>query len=313
MMTPNQKLLRNLDWNLLYTFLIIVEESSITGAARRLSLSQPSVSNALKRLENELNLRLIERKKGQFSLTNQGLLVYEYASSVGDILNHMADHFVGQEEQLYGEVDIQIASHLHCPALDQTLTDFHKQYPNVLLSINTQPSAQIITNVALGHTRIGLSNKSINQTGLWCELIGHERLAFFCGPSHPLYQQKDIPLSTLKGLDYVSFESDQPGEGLSGVAQFRAEHQCWGKLVAISSNEEEVRRLIIAGVGFGALTMEGSRAYIEQHQLWQLPPYSELLMSKVYLVTQDNQPLPIAEQLFVAMLRKTVSAMSATN
>jgi DNA-binding transcriptional LysR family regulator len=126
-----------------------------------------------------------------------------------------------------------------------------------------------------------------------------------------LYQQKDTPLSALKGLDYVSFESDQPGEGLSCVAQFRAEHQCWGKLVAISSNEEEVRRLIIAGVGFGALTMEGSRAYIEQHQLWQLPPYSESLMSKVYLVTQENQPLPIAEQLFVAMLRKTASAMSA--
>jgi DNA-binding transcriptional LysR family regulator len=166
-----------------------------------------------------------------------------------------------------------------------------------------------ITNVSLGGIHIGLSNKSINQTGLSCELIGHERLAFFCGPNHPLYQQKDIPLSALKGLDYVSFESDQPGEGLSCVAQFRAEHQCWGKLVAVSSNEEEVQRLIIADVGFGALTMEGSRAYVDQQQLWQLPPYVQLLMSQVYLVTQDNQPLPIAEQLFVAMLRKKVSAL----
>jgi len=311
MQTPNQRLLRNLDWNLLYTFLIIVEESSITGAARRLNLSQPSVSNALKRLELELNLRLIERRKGVFNLTNQGLLVYEYSSSVGDILSHMADHFVGQEKQLHGEVDIQIASHLHCPALDLTLTDFHRQYPNVLLSINTQPSAKIITDVALGNIRIGLSNKSINQTGLSCELIGHERLAFFCGPSHSLYQQKNIPISALKGLDYVSFESDQPGEGLGCIAQFRAEHQCWGKLVAISSNEEEVRRLVIAGVGFGALTIEGSRAYVDQKKLWQLPPYDELLMSKVYLVTQDNQPLPDAEQLFVTMLQKKVSELSS--
>ena len=80
MLSPRERLLRNLDWNLLYTFLVIVEESSITGAARRLSLSQPSVSNALKRLEEHLGMRLIQRRKGMFALTEQGLRVYEYVS-----------------------------------------------------------------------------------------------------------------------------------------------------------------------------------------------------------------------------------------
>ena len=39
MLSPRERLLRNLDWNLLYTFLVIVEESSITGAARKLALA----------------------------------------------------------------------------------------------------------------------------------------------------------------------------------------------------------------------------------------------------------------------------------
>ncbi|MFZ6043484.1 helix-turn-helix domain-containing protein, partial [Vibrio natriegens] len=72
MLTSHERLLRNLDWNLLYTFLTIVDESSITGAARKLSLSQPSVSNALKRLECHLGVKLITRRKGVFTLTSQG-------------------------------------------------------------------------------------------------------------------------------------------------------------------------------------------------------------------------------------------------
>ncbi|MCE7630339.1 LysR family transcriptional regulator, partial [Vibrio fluvialis] len=61
----------------------IVNEGGISAAARKLSLSQPSVSNALKRLEEHVDKRLILRKKGVFALTLHGMRVYEYASSVG--------------------------------------------------------------------------------------------------------------------------------------------------------------------------------------------------------------------------------------
>ena len=57
----NDLIRRQFDWNLLHTFTVIVEERSITGAANRLFLRQPSVSNALKRLEDQIGARLIDR------------------------------------------------------------------------------------------------------------------------------------------------------------------------------------------------------------------------------------------------------------
>ena len=57
----SDRLVRELDWNLLRTFIAIVQEGGITAAADRLLLKQPSVSNALKRLETSLGKRLIER------------------------------------------------------------------------------------------------------------------------------------------------------------------------------------------------------------------------------------------------------------
>lgn len=56
-----EKLIRELDWNLLRTFMYIVQEGSITRAAQRLMLRQPSVSQALQRLEARLGTQLIDR------------------------------------------------------------------------------------------------------------------------------------------------------------------------------------------------------------------------------------------------------------
>lgn len=307
MLSSRERFLRNLDWNLLYTFLTIVDEGSITGAARKLSFSQPSVSNALKRLEEYLGVRLILRKKGVFSLTDQGLRVYEYASSVGSVMSHMAEQFAADQGEICGGINIEIASHINCPPFDDTLASYHAHYPNVFITTNTQPSADIVNAVAEGRLRIGLSNKKVSRTGLRFDLLGYEKMAFYCGRTHPLYGRKDVQLDELRGLAYVSFESDQPGEGLGAIAQFRAEQQFWGKLVAVSSNEEEVRRLILAGLGFGALTTEAARLFVDQGDLWPLPPYEQLAHTEVYLVTPENVPLTEAERLFIEMLRQAVA------
>lgn len=304
MLSPRERLLRNLDWNLLYTFLVIVEESSITGAARRLSLSQPSVSNALKRLEEHLGMRLIQRRKGMFALTEQGLRVYEYVSSAGSIMEQMAEQFAGEAGAVLGELQIQVASHVSCRPFDAALLRFYQQYPNVLISLSSEPSAHIVDAVAQDRLHIGISNKKTAQTGLHFDLLGYEQMAFYCGPTHPLFGRKELTSADLRGLAYVSFESDQPGEGLSAVNNVRAEQQFWGRLVAVSPNEEEIRRLILAGLGFGALTVEGARPYVAQNLLFQLPPYDELPVNEVYLVTPENQLLTDVEQLFIALLRE---------
>ncbi len=56
-----ERLVWDLDWNLLRSFVVIAEVKSITRAAERLNLKQPSVSNALRRLEDRIGQRLVER------------------------------------------------------------------------------------------------------------------------------------------------------------------------------------------------------------------------------------------------------------
>ena len=73
---------RNLDWNLLRTFVVLVQEGSVTGAANRLLLQQPAVSMAMKRLEETVGCRLIERRPGYFEMTEAGRKVYLQAREI---------------------------------------------------------------------------------------------------------------------------------------------------------------------------------------------------------------------------------------
>ncbi len=313
MLNAKDRLLRNLDWNLLYTFLTIVNEGGISAAARRLSLSQPSVSIALKRLEYHLDKRLILRKKGVFTLTLHGMRVYEYASSVGRIVGTMADQFVDQTDNIQGELTIEIASHLQCPAYDVTRAQYHGLFPNVIFNVNTFPSADIVNHVAEGVLHIGLSNKKIAKTGVRCDFLGYEQMGFYCGRAHPCFGRNDLTLEDIRGLPYISFESDQPGEGLDAIAQFRDQQQFWGKLVAVSSNLEEVRRMIMAGIGFGALTVESAKPFVAQELLWPLPPYESLPVTDMYLVTPDTVSLNEIESKFIQMLKQNTQALVRRN
>jgi DNA-binding transcriptional LysR family regulator len=236
------------------------------------------------------------------------LRVYEYVSSAGSIIDNMAEQFAGEADAVLGELNMQVASHVSCQSFDDSLAQFHRLYPNVLISINAQPSADIVNAVAQGQLHIGISNKKTAQTGLHFDLLGYEQMAFYCGARHPLFGRSELTAADLRGLSYVSFESDQPGEGLSAVSSVRAEQQFWGRLVAVSSNEEEVRRLILAGLGFGALTVEGAKPFVKQNILFQLPPYENLPVNEVYLVTPENVPLSDVERLFIDMLRAAAVA-----
>src|ERR1700753_4314815 len=76
-----------LDWNLLRTFLVIMQERSVSRAAARLHLTQPAVSQALKRLEDTLGRHLIHRRGPHFEPTRAGEEVYRIAI---DIYGHIS-------------------------------------------------------------------------------------------------------------------------------------------------------------------------------------------------------------------------------
>ncbi|RCK42692.1 LysR family transcriptional regulator [Thalassospira xiamenensis] len=290
---------RQFDWNLLHTFTVIVEERSITGAANRLLLRQPSVSNALKRLEDQIGARLIDRERGRFEVTEQGLALYHECREICGAIGRLSDVMSDSGNQLSGHLHLWLASHVVFPPLDDALFEFNREHPEVTYEINVATSAHVTSQVLSQQASFGICLVNEQHPRLEYRKLYREHFGFFCGPTHHLFGRENLTLADLRSEAFVSFSTDQLSDALAPVAVLRAREGMKGKVIATSPHLEEVRRLINAGLGIGPLPIHVVQNAMERGQLWRLPPYDAPPAIDIYLVTNPRMSLGRAERFFI--------------
>lgn len=304
-----ERLARQLDWNLLRTFVAIVQEGGITPAANRLLLKQPTVSNALKRLEDRLGKRLIDRSPSHFRLTDAGETLYQEAVEIHGSIARLTVAVRDIEDAVRGHVVIGMASHVVFPPFDRVLRDFSISHPQVSYEINVATSAEIVATVMKKQASFGICLVYEQEPRLDYHHLYRQQFGFFCGPDHRFFGRDDISLEELAGEPSVSFTTDQLDDALRPVAVLRAQIQLDDTIRATSAHLEEVRRLIIAGVGIGPLPVHVVHRDVENGLLWRLPPYEDPPEIDIYLVTNTATRLSRAEALFLNMLTTQVDAL----
>src|SRR5690606_25294446 len=106
---PLEPTARQLDWNLLRSFIATVQERSLTRAANRLLVTQPSVSNALRRLEEQLGTTLIKRGGSRFELTPAGLLLFEESLEIYGHVSRLSSRMADLGGAVQGTIRLTMA------------------------------------------------------------------------------------------------------------------------------------------------------------------------------------------------------------
>jgi len=297
-----ERLARELDWNLLRTFIALAEARSVTDAAERLRLKQPTVSNALKRLEERLGRRLLDRGPGRFALTEAGRELYREAVDIQGAILRLDTAMREIKEEVQGHVRIAMASHVVCPLFDAALAAFHARHPKATLSIDVMTSRWAIDSVLARRSSFAVCLVHEKSPKLAYRRLYREFFGLFCGPGHELFGRTGLAAEDLAGEASVSFVTDQMHDSLRSVAILRASLGLEDRVVATSPHLEEVRRLIIAGLGIGPLPLHVVRRDVEDGLLWRLPPYDDPPAIDVYLVTNPAARCNRAEQALTAEL-----------
>ncbi len=304
-----EKFTRNLDWNLLRTFIAIVQEQGITAAANRLLLKQPTVSTALKRLEGHVGRRLIDRGGGRFAVTAAGDLLYREALEVQGSIGRLAVVMREVREEISGHVSIGMASHVVFPILDRVLGDFSRAHPAVSFTVDVSTSGEVVRWLLEKHTSMGICLVHRRHPKLTYEPLFREHFGFFCGPSHRFFGRDDLVLADLEGEPSVSFRTDALHDALRPVALLRAGLRMDDTIRATSSHLEEIRRLIIAGVGIGPLPIHVMARDVADGLLWRLPPYDDPPAIDIHLVWNPATHLNRAEDGLLTLLRNEAAAV----
>lgn len=296
-----------LDWNLIRTFMVIVEQGSITLAAESLGLQQPTLSNALKRLETSVDQRLIDRKPNYFRITTAGNKLYKECVLIFESVARFPGLVHDNNSELVGHITIAVTSHIVCPLFDKALQTFNKKYPKVTFQIRVEDSRTVIRRVFRKQSTLGICLVDKQNAKLSYQLMYRQYFGFFCGPSHPLFDKADITLEDLQGEASVSFPTDSEDGALHNVSKLRSKARFQYKLSGLSANLHEVRRMIISGIGIGPLPIHVAKKDVAIGNLRQVPPFNNLPAIDVYIVSNPKANLNRAEVHFIKLLERGIT------
>lgn len=300
----NPPIQTHLNWNLLRTFMVIAQERNITRAAQRLSLRQPSVTYALQRLEETLRVQLVDRTSRNFALTENGEVVFRACAEIFQRVSQMTEALIADEDATTGLLRLMTVSHIPSHLIDESIRLLHQRHPAVTWQLDVANSGDIVREIAHERAPIGVCLLMKPVVGLECRPLFREEFTLFCGSEHPLFGCKEVELSELQQLPFVSFACARDGIGFEPMAMLRDGVGLGSRIVGFSGNLEEVRRLIIAGVGIGVLPRAAVEQDIASGKLYPLPILEGQIGADVYIVTNPNVTLRPVERKYVEIIEE---------
>lgn len=195
-----------MDIRALRCFQMVAREANFTRAAEKLHLAQPAVSMSIKRLEEQLNLKLFHRTERRITLTDEGERLRLHADK---ILQAVADAELEMQELTglsKGQVRVGIPSMLGSYYLPEFLMGFRHSYPDIQLSVVEGGTTHIRKQIEQGELDIGIVVDDGKADELEKIHLLQEEILVCVSPDHPLAQQKSVSYTAFLEEELVLFK-----------------------------------------------------------------------------------------------------------
>jgi DNA-binding transcriptional LysR family regulator len=276
----------------LQTFLLLARCGSFTHAAAELHLSQPAVSRHIQKLERELGVTLLTRRRGRVELSPAGERVRSYAEEVvGGHVRLLAD-LAEQPSRLAGELRIVASTtpgEFLVPGLVSAFTTSH---PRVSPRIQIADSTEVVAQLRSRNADVGFSGVKLPGRDLVHRPIATDEIVLAVPPLHPFASRTSVELSELAGQPFLTRESGS-GTHLSFLALL-AEHGLEVppyRSVMVLSNTAAIVSAVGNGYGIGFVSCLALRGRGPEGPV-AVRIAGLTLTRSLYLVVEKDRPLP---------------------
>lgn len=195
---------RTVDPELLRAFVTVVDHGSFSAAAKRLLRGQSAVSLQIKRLEEQLGTRLLDRSSRHVTLTAEGEMVLGSARQLIDLNERLLGR--AQEPELAGLVRLGAPEDFATSRLPRLLADFRRAHPRVALEVVCELTLELQGRFEAGELDIALLKRepqvTLGGTRVWREPLvwvggavvpdGQEPLPLVCSPIPCVYRARAV-------------------------------------------------------------------------------------------------------------------------
>ncbi|HRL92897.1 MAG: LysR family transcriptional regulator [Pseudomonadaceae bacterium] len=274
------------DIRLLRIFRSVVECGGFSAAESALGIGRSAISQQMSDLEQRLGLRLCQRGRAGFALTEEGREVYQSSLQLLSALESFRTEVNGLHQHLRGELNIGLTDNLVTVPhmrITHALARLKERGPDVRIQIRMTPPSEVEQGVLDGSLHVGVVPQAGALSGLEYQALYNERSLLYCAVGHPLFYVDDRELEDER---LNAQEAIAPTFRLPPEAQ--AHYQALN-CTASASDREGMAFLLLTGRYIGYLPDHYASAWVQQGRLRALKADSRSYEVSLAAVTRKGR------------------------
>jgi DNA-binding transcriptional LysR family regulator len=278
-------------------------------AAQRLNLSQPPLSQQIRQLEDELQVKLFHRTKRQVQLTEAGKMFVEEARVILAHAEHASNLAMRVNQGEVGQLAIGVAGPADARIFVDILGTFARRHPKARIVLRNMGTADQTQALREGRLHVGFVTLPIDDTDLVTETVMHQPIMIALPQSHPLAARSRVPLLALAGEAHIMFARNLGPRFFDAVVASCREAGFSLNIVHEVDNLYSACALVAAGLGVcfvPAGIQEGRSTSMVLRPVKPSLPHLDMHMALAY----KAQPACELVQLFVDVVREVVAQWS---
>ncbi|MCJ8273315.1 MAG: LysR family transcriptional regulator [Psychrosphaera sp.] len=300
----------NFDIRLLRVFRAVVECGGFSAAEVELNISRSAISISMADLEERVGLRLCQRGRAGFSLTDEGELVYQASQQLMTSLENFRTQVNAIHAELKGELIIGITNNLVTMKHMKVTNALHtlkKLGPEIEVQIRMNPPNEIERSVLDGGLHVGVVPDLRKLPGLEYFQLYDEESHLYCNSDHPLFGMNDEEIT-----DKMIHKADAVSPAYAQLAETKVHYQDLNT-TAIGNDREGVAFLIHTGSYIGYLPTHYAKQWLASGEIRALRPDKFNYSTNYHAVTRKGARPNLILETFLKELLKAPDEKLSTH
>jgi DNA-binding transcriptional LysR family regulator len=279
----------------------LAEERSFSNAAKKMNLTQPSLTKHIKNMEDLINVRVVNRENRDISLTPEGRIMYDCAKKIFKMIDEAEEKVMRTGESESGDIQISASTIPANYILPRVLTDFKMKYKDINCYIRTGDSDETIQRVLDDEVEIGFIGKHPDNKKIYAKTLWKDRIILSVPPSHHWRDRKEVVLEEVFREPFVV--RGRGSATRSTVEEYLANTKRCGltecNVVCELGSSEAIKEAVIAGLGISLMSLHSVRRELESGILLEIPIKECVIERDIYVIYKRRFPLRKHHKLFI--------------
>lgn len=278
-------------------FNVVSQKNSFSQAAQELYMTQSAVSQAIMRLEKELEIQLFYRTSKGIILTNEGKLLQEYVQSAVGMIQVGEEKLLDFKNLKTGRLRIGVGDTISRYYLLPYLEEFHEKYPGIKLTILNGTTPEIMSFLKSGKVDVGLCSLPIEEETIEVLPCYEIQDVFVCGEKFLPLLAQPISYETLLTQPLIFLENKSNSRRF--VENYLAEQGHTFTPDFELGSYDLVLDFAKINLGLACVIKEFSAHYLASQEVFEVPLIQELPKRSIGICYLKNVSLSQAVKMFI--------------